>query len=526
MVTRLVYNGKAYKIIDSYEVKSSNNEVTFNDIVIDFTGRSIADIPYKYQEIKVMRAETENDILSGEIIFAGYLDEIKLSEMKKREEFREMTLTLLSPLKVSTVRTVTLIGTYNIQTAIERVLEPLINDGFEITEINIPEGEISTNFVLETIENCMNIICSQKNIFWFINEKKEILINSIDYLFGRTAVKKIDKDEKVEGFLKIQPTIENIDYANVINFKNVRLIYSQQNSTLNSQYPEAYGYPIVKVNKVIKQGDMVTFDNPIIIDEKTLRTAIEDNGITNRPAYNFSLTLKLANGNYKAYSISLSVVKGSSDYNKYIKTGSITFSDANGSEGEIVLQRDNFFSNLITGFKWNYTSNATIEEIQSDTALRYTTMRFMYAEEINKLKGVISESGQIEKTVDFNEKWTTLTNLIAYARSLIVQNSNIVNQVELEFDINPELKIGDIITINEPHFFTEGNFVVKEISYNYKNELEQNWRILARTTALVSTYIDLFRPQEKEESEETVNSIILTEFVEEKMNETHSIEEV
>ena len=71
MITRVVYNNKAFKIIDEYSIKFSNNEVTFNDIKIDFTNRSIADIPYKYQEIKIMQAESEENILNGKILFTG-----------------------------------------------------------------------------------------------------------------------------------------------------------------------------------------------------------------------------------------------------------------------------------------------------------------------------------------------------------------------------------------------------------------------------------------------------------------------
>ena len=526
MVTRAVYNNKDFKIIDNYGFKSSNNEVTFNDITIDFTDCTLADIPYKYQEIKIMQAETEEDILNGTVLFTGYLDEIKLSEMKKQKEFREMTLTLLSPLKMATKRTVSLIGTYLVKEAITRVLQPLIDDGFVIKEINITDGQITTNFLLETVENCMNNIGAKRNIFWYINEKKEIYINSIDYLFGLPVSKTINQGIKEKGLLKIQPTIENVDYANVINFKNVRLIYSQENNSIQDEYDLYQGYPIMIVEKSIKNGDIINFDNPIIVDEAYLRDYQEDVDDTTYQIFNLNLSIELANGDYKDYSIGISLDKNNSDYDKYVKDGSITFSDDNGSEGEIVLQRDNFFKNLITGFKWNYNSNAKIKLVQSDTALRYTTMRFMYSAEINRLKGIISDSGQIEKTVDYSEKWTTLSQLISYARSLIIQNSNVVNQVELEYDVNPNLKIGDIVEINFPNFYIQGKFAVKDITYTYDNEIEQSWKITVKNSDLISTYIDLFRPTEQEESEDIINTIILSEFVEETINETHSIEEV
>lgn len=279
MITRVVYNNKTFKTIDEYGFKSSNNEVTFNDITIDFTNRTIDDIPYKYQEIKIIRGDSEEGILegSGTTLFTGYLDEIDLSDMKNKEEFREMTLTLLSPLKMATKRSVSLIGTYTVKTAIQRILQPLIDDGFTIKELNITDGQITTNFVLETVEYCMNTISFKRNIFWHINELKEIFVNSIDYLFGLPAVKTIDQEVKEKGFLKIQPTIENIDYANVINFKNVRLIYSADSvSSIMQSNSYKDVYPIMAIDKNIEDGDSVTFDNPIIIDEAQLRNRIEE----------------------------------------------------------------------------------------------------------------------------------------------------------------------------------------------------------------------------------------------------------
>lgn len=105
MIKRLVYNKKAFKILDSFTIKQSNAEVTFNDITIDFTGYSLLDIPFKYQELKIIQAETEEEILNenGEVVFTGFLDDIDLSEMKiRKEEQRELTLTVLSPLAMST----------------------------------------------------------------------------------------------------------------------------------------------------------------------------------------------------------------------------------------------------------------------------------------------------------------------------------------------------------------------------------------------------------------------------------------
>ena len=106
----------------------------------------------------------------------------------------------------------------------------------------------------------------------------------------------------------------------------------------------------------------------------------------------------------------------------------------------------------------------------------------------------------------------------------MTQNSNVVNQVSLEYDINPNLKVGDIVEIDKPDFYIQGKFAVKDISYTFNNELQQDWQITLKSTDLISTYIDMFRPAEQEENQENINTVILSEFVEEQINETHSLE--
>lgn len=507
-MTKAVIGNKNFRVIGNYGFKNSNSEVTFNDIVIDFTNCTLEDIPYKYQEIKIIKDD--------EIIFTGFLDSIDLSHLSTNNKYKEMTLTLLSPLKMATKRHISLIGTFEIKEAIRRILQPLIEDGFELKEINTQEGQISLNFAMETIENAMNNIGFKRNIFWYIDEQKNIFVNSIDFLFGKNLKKKITV-EKEKGLLELQPTIENIDYSNVINFKNVRLIYS-------TDYSE---YPLIETGKKIKKGDTVTFKYPIILDETILREFIAglDKNTNNQFWANIEIELDVNDVYYKNYAIGINLNDTTSaNYNKYVKQGNITFNDDGGNDGEIILQRDSFFSNLITGFKWNIDKEVTINKARSNTALRYTTMKFVYSQEVEKLKGIISKSGQIEKIVDYAEKWTSLRQLIAYARSLMVQNSNKVNEVILEYDINPKIRVGDIVEINRPNYFTVGKFAVKDIEYTYINKLEQNWRITLKSSDLISSYIDMFRPEEQQENQDVVDTVILSEFIEETLNETHIVE--
>ena len=434
-------------------------------------------------------------------------------------EGRELTLTLLSPLKLATIRTVTILGTMSVATAINRILEPLVNDGFLIKELNIADGQITMNFVLQTVEYCMNNIGFKRNIFWYINEKKEIFVNSIDYLFAKSITKEITEDDgKEEGLYYLQPTIDDIDYANIINFKNVRLIYSTM--------VDITDYPIVEPNKTIKKGDTITFQNPVILSENYLRNYISERNNEATEYYDFELLAICDDGTLKTYYSKIPLYDTTdSNYNKYVNTNNFSFNDDGGNEAEIVLQRDQFYNNLITGFKWNVEQNAEIIIIRSDLTLRYTTMRFMYSNEIEKLKGIISETGQIEKTVDYEEKWTSLQQLISYARSLMVQNSNVINQVELKYTKNPNLEIGDIVSINKPSFFTEGNFAVKDITYTYYNKNDENWQITLKSSDLISSYIDIFRPSEQQENENNSYGVIVSEFIEEEINEIHTMQD-
>lgn len=513
MITRVVYNNKAFKIAGSYGFKFSNNEVTFNDITIDFSGCTIADIPYKYQEIKIIEAESEENIMQGAVKFTGFLDNIGLSDMKLEEEEREITLTLLSPLKLATKRSVSLIGTYKLETAIKRVLQPLLDDGFKIVEINIPTGQITTNFDVESVENCMNNICFKTGVFWFIDEKKNIYINSIDYLFGLGAKKVLSPQNIEKGLFKIQPKIENIDYANVINFKNVRVYYS----TISTS-DEQGEYAVLNLPKTLKKGDIIQFNNPLVIDERTLRNLREVGEVDSSNVVSFWITI-----NGENFFAKIETDKSSENYDKFITSSNFGFSNDDGEEKTLVLQRDSFFENLITGFKWNGSDGAVVSRICTATALRYTTMRFMYSAEINKLKGIISKTGIVEKCIDYQEKWTSTTQLIDYARSLMASNDKIINQVSLIYDENPGLKIGNIVEIYEPDFYIDGTFAVKEITYKYINDEDEEWNIKLKNSDLNSTYIDLFRPTQKQENVSKTDTVVLSEYVEEIVNEKHEI---
>ena len=515
----LIYNNKVFKILNNFGFAQSNNEVTFNDITIDFTGYTLADMPLKYQEVQIKECEDKQDILTeGDVLFFGYVDTIKLGKMQMSQEDRELTITLLSPLKLATVRTTTINGTFTLEEAITRILEPLINDGFVISEMNVDNTQVLVNYIMQTIESAMNDLCLKKNLFWFIDERKNIKINSIDYLFGQNIAKEITDTKKEQGLLNIEPSIEAVDYANVINIKNARLIYREY--TMYDDYTgsinENGGFPILILPKTIKKGDSIEFNYPLSLSKQVAKQITEEESIV------VCTLLDLIKSDGTGV-LSIAYNKNSGN----IETdGSVTYSDAEGEEGTFVLQRDSLFKDLITGFKYNGEDNLTIVGVNSYSALRYMKMKFIHSAEINKLKGVISDSGQIEKTVDVNQGWFTLQELTDYARSLLVQDTNEINSIVLKYDQNTDLKIGDIVSIKLPEFYTEGKFAVKKIQYYYENELEQLWTITLQNSSLLNNYIDIFRPVQNQETETQNESLVISEFVEEKINEIHEIEKV
>lgn len=516
---RLVYNNKVFRILNNYNITNSSKDVTFNDITIDFTGYTLADTPLKYQEVKIKECADNEDILTqGKVIFFGYVDDFNFGKMKLENEDRELTITILSPRKLATLRSTSIIGTFKLDKAIERIFEPLINDGFILEELNVPDSQILMSYIVQPIETIMNDLSRKKSLFWTIDENKNIKVNSLNYLFGQNVAKIIDNVKKEEGLLDIDPKILATDYANVINIKNARLIYNQVSTYNNGTLNEIGGFPILNLPKTIKKGDTVEFNYPIIISKDIGKQIQEEKSFWyNEPIVLFEL---IATGLSNELLITYNKMTDS------IQTqGSISYND-DENEADFVFVRDSFFKNLITGFKYNGTSNLTITSIATESALRYAVMKFMYSAEIEKLKGIVSQSGQIERNIDAKESWFTLSELTNYARSMLIENTNNINAVVLEYDVDQRLKVGDLVEINLPNFYVQGKFAVTKIQHNYTNELEQNWKITVQNSDVVSSFIDLFRPEQTQETETQEYSLIISEFIEEGVNEIHTIEEV
>ena len=106
----------------------------------------------------------------------------------------------------------------------------------------------------------------------------------------------------------------------------------------------------------------------------------------------------------------------------------------------------------------------------------------------------------------------------------MIENSKTINQVEISTDTDLKLKVGDLVQINEPDFYIDGKFAVKEIEYKCRNEIDQDWKIILKNSDLNSSYIDLFRATQVQEESSKLDTIMISEYVEEKINESHILE--
>lgn len=499
-MTYLEYSSKKFKIINSYTINTSSRQVTFTDINIDFTNRTLEDLPIKYQEVQIKKDNT--------VIYTGYVNSFTLPSMKQSDnEFRELEINLLSPMQMATNKVVTIIGTYKLEEVIRRALSPLLLDGFEIKELNVRDGQKTVSFLMQTTEFVMNSLSNTESLWWFIDENKKIYINSIEYQFGLLPKMTLTHDEKVSGLLSITPSVEAVNYANVINVKNARVYFD---SWYYSYYDDKLNNKPLFDARTLENGHSVDFKYPIDISENAIRTIkdkAKNTGILEYDSFYIQL------GNNKDYYIALIE-------DEFVISDGIGFSDDDKSV--ITLRRDEFFKNLITGFTYNGNDN-TILTIKSSTALEYRTMKFINSQEIELNKGKITPSGVIEKTVDMNERWFFIDDLVTEVRSLMYNNSNQTNILTLEFDENKQLKIGDVIRVDFPNFLTQGDYIITDITYRHANV--ENWKIILRSADILENYIDLFREKEKQEINEQIDTVVISEYIEEKMNEMHEVVE-
>lgn len=495
------WNNKDYRIIDSIEIKKSSREVTYTDLKLDFSKCTMEDLPYAQQEVQIIDKD-------GKLKFTGFVSDYTLPELKKIiTPEKELNLSLYTPRQMTTIRTVTIMRTAMLSEIITQVLMPLYQDGFVLKTLNIEDKSVTLKLISKTVEEVLNYLSNKYSLYWNINEFKEIEIDDISYLFNKSPKKTININnykQQINGFLSISPTVENLDYANIINIKNARIFYD------NTQ----------QVNVTLKNGDRIDFENPIDISLGTAERIVGTVAV-NQTISCTNLEL-IYNGSSRAY-----IECGfntSGEITSGVNMKDIATDDSTGAL--FVLTMDSTFSNLATGITYKGENTITVNSIRSQTFLRYANMRLINWQEIEQNEGKISTSGQIEKVLDVEEGWFTVQELIEYIRNTFINNNKYTNQITLKYDKENDIEIGDRIDINLPEYFTDGVFIVTAINESKEGNNPTNYSVELRNTNLLENYIDLFRnSNDTEEQDSQIETEYVVEYSgEEKIKEIHEIE--
>lgn len=497
------WNNKKYKIINSIEINKSSREVTFSDLTLDFSKCTLEDLPYAQQEVKIY---DKNDNLK----FTGFVSDYKLPELKKVvTPKKEFSLSLYSPRQLATKRTITIIRTATLTEVINQALSPLFSDGFTLNEINVPDVTITVKLISRTVEETLNYLSNKYSLYWNIDEFKNITINSIEYQFNKPVIKSININnykQEINGMLSITPSVENIDYGNIINVKNARIFYEHIDSN--------------SVNITLSKGDRIDFENPVDISLGTAERIAGE--LVNQGVSTAITNLQIDYNNSKAYIICGFNTSGEIEEGRNIKN--IATDDSTGAL--FVLTMDSMFSNLATGVTYKGEGTVTVKGISGQAFLRYANMRLINWYEIEQYAGKITPSGQIEKVLDVEEGWFTVSELIDYVRSKFTVNNKYTNQVNIKYDKENDITVGDRIEINLPEYFTVGNYIVTGITESTEGTNPTQYNLELRNTNLLENFIDLFRSSSDiEEQESQVEMEYVVEYAEEEaIQEIHEVE--
>ena len=457
------------------------------------------------------------------IIYTGYVNNYTLPKMKNKLEYRELDIDLLSPLALATLRTVDVVGTYNLQPLVREIIQPLIDDGFKLKELNINNNQISVNYLTETIESALNKLSNNFNFWWYIDKNKNIFINDINYLFNKNRVFTYNDNNKINGLIDFTPSMESIDYCNTIDFTNVRLITKSHfqkdymTSSDGNYYEYMYYNPLI-IKDTIEPGEEIEFDIPFLINT-------DKRGISNTSP-------NVEQGFLKIYSslivdnvqTMVEIVSLRADNNnKVIIPSNVSISDNYNEDNEFVFVKDSFFDNLIIGMKYNGSSTINVGLIVSDTALMWAKVRVNDNKEIEINKDIISTTGIVEKQVDMNEQWKTYEELLVISNSLIKNNNVNVEKVILETDKENNFNIGDIISINKTSFLTYGDFIITDKRRSYYDNVDR-WTFSLNNTNILESYVDLFRAREEEQQTDKIYNLITGDYSKEGIKESYEVD--
>ena len=495
-------------IINNYEITKSSQDVSYSDLTCDFTNRTPNDLPEKYQEVQII-----DD--NNKINYFGYIDSYNFNEMRETDKFTEINFTLLSPMKLATLRTFTAIGVFQLNDLIEnKIFKPLINDGFEIVILNIPNKQITVNFLSQTVEFGMNELSNKYNIWWFIDENKKIYVQDINELLNKDPNHIYDDEHKINGLQYVKPAIYSDNYANVVNFSNVR-VYEYSNILLDGLTIEDKITPLINEQITgLNKGESLLFKYPVDIKQENILKSGRSFQNKNRYVGLDIYGIYTDNSTFRFYI-------NSYENGTWSTSSNVGFKGDENSTKEFLLIKDSFFSNLITGFEYNGTKSIKyINSIQSDSALAWEVFRFYNDRAINEKKGIISDTGIVETTVNMNEQWKTIPELQDIGITFMDNNSlKLDGEIELKLD-KDVFKIGDILQINK--MLLDGKYIIIDIKENFNNKIIE-YIVTCKNANIINSYIDLFRQSPSEISDDKIYQINISHYSEENIKEIFEV---
>lgn len=513
------YQDLRLKALDSLSISTSSREVTFNDITVDFTGYTIDDLPIQYQEVQIVEYDEAKDI-DEKVYFTGYILSHSFDEMNNTWEDRFLTLELASPYELTTVRSVSCVDTGNLADILETIIQPMIDDGFVISAMNVVDKEVTVGYLLETVETCLNDLSNKYNFWWYIDENKNMYFYDLDYLFSKQVTNNYNLSNLPYQAGSIQLSMDATDYCNVVNFKNVR-VYTP--SILTTSYSIN---PFVDSTSIsLSTNDTIELAFPFDITAKNVEKAIKSNALNEGidESFNEPFILKITTTSGNTIEASIKLVDGQIVYNN------ITTETTNEDVSELFsITTDSFFSTLVTSLTYlgDDTINGTITQMSSCSGLKWTKMRFVNNEEIEKCKGVISTSGRVEKIVGLDEAWKTEEELKDIATSYLKLNQTQTDEVTFTVYSKPNFGIGDIVNFDLDEFFINSDFIITDMTWNYVNDNDQSWDVTLRNKNYLENFIDTFRGDEYENDDTKDTNLITVNYIAETIKEHHSIDEI
>lgn len=504
---KAVWNSIEYDIVSPLpSIKRSSRELSFSTLVVDFTDKDIDDLPLKMQEIIIQE--------DGVTMFFGYCNGYKLPKINGTEQVIFLEIDLLSPQKIATMRSKTIRSVSTaLNTVVESVLSPLLEEGFTIETNTLSDKIISVQEAFKPVEQIMNKLSNNYDFYWYIDEMKKIYLLSKDSV---TGIKPLFNDLTSIDFAGVtyQPKMEAVGYSNVVNGVNQKILDFRDS--------------LIAEDVVIGPQETVFFQFPISYSRLTgarLQTQSEAlSGGSGEEGGNF-LTLNITRGGF-AFFYTLS-------YNP--TTDEVTFGSGLGIDGEdnetedLLLVPDTTIEKVLVGLKNNLTVDIIVNRAASSSALINTITVYQDVGGIEASKDKISITGRVEETINFNGRFLTKLDSLEFAKNRVLRSGEQNNTSEVQIDFKGltntqfETFINDarpLTTIKLNEDFAKGTFIITDT--NYKNDKGMiTFTIEAKNTNLIENYLDIFRKNEEEATEEEINNQIYSFLVkEEEITET------